>query len=82
MYSIFSGAYGYYIVGSLQIICILHALKTSRRDWLYLVIFLPGIGAIIYIIREILPGLRLSGINGSDVKSFYRVAESKNWNVI
>jgi len=71
MFSIFSGGYGYYIIAALQIICILHALKTNRRDWIYLLIFLPGIGAIIYIIREVLPGWRVSGINSSNMKSFF-----------
>jgi len=71
MYSILSRGYGYYIVAALQIICILHALKTNRRDWIYLLIFLPGIGAIIYIIREILPGLGGSRVNSSNVKSFF-----------
>src|SRR4051812_40614203 len=60
MFSMFYKGYGYYIVAAFQIVCILHALKTSRRDWIYLLIFLPGVGAIIYIIREILPGLRVS----------------------
>jgi len=71
MFSIFSGAYGYYIIAALQIICILHALKTNRRDWIYLLIFLPGIGAIIYIIRELLPGWRVSGINSGNMKNFF-----------
>jgi len=47
----------YYLIAAAQIICILHALKTGRRDWLYLLIFLPAVGAIIYFIREILPDL-------------------------
>ncbi len=48
----------YYVIGIVQIICIIHALKTGRRDWLLLLIFLPMIGAVIYVIREILPGFR------------------------
>lgn len=71
MFPFFSLGYAYYIIPVLQIICILHALKTDRRDWMYLLIFLPGIGAIIYIIREILPGLRASGMNGNNIKSFF-----------
>ncbi len=42
----------------IQIICILHALKMGKRDWLYLLIFLPLIGSVIYVVREVLPGLR------------------------
>ena len=67
----FLQGYSYYIIGALQIICILHALKTNRRDWIYLLIFLPLIGAIIYIIREILPGSRLSEMNAGNVKTFF-----------
>ena len=71
MYSIFSGGYAYYIIAGLQIICIIHALNTNRRDWLYLLIFLPGIGAVIYIIREMLPGWRGTGINSSNMKTLF-----------
>jgi hypothetical protein len=71
MYSIFYRGYGYYIIAALQIICILHTLKTNRRDWIYLLIFLPGIGAIIYIIREVLPEWRVSGMNSNNMKSLF-----------
>jgi hypothetical protein len=46
----------------IQVLCILHALKTGRREWLYILLFLPLIGAIIYFIKEILPGLRTDDI--------------------
>jgi len=52
------GLYSYpiYIVGLVaQVFCIIHALKTGRRDSLYLLIFLPGIGALIYFFMEIWP---------------------------
>lgn len=52
----------YYVVGILQILCIFHAVKTNRKDWLYLLIFLPLVGALIYFVREILPGLRTDRI--------------------
>jgi len=71
MFPFFAGVYSYYIIAGLQIICILHALKTNRRDWMYLLIFLPGIGAVIYIIREVLPGWRFSGVNSSNINSFF-----------
>lgn len=54
-------SYSYYLIGAIQVICILHALKTGRsRDWLYLLIFLPLVGAVVYFVREILPGVRNS----------------------
>jgi hypothetical protein len=71
MFSFFTRGYNYYIIAALQILCILHALKTNRRDWIYLLIFLPGIGAIIYIIREVLPGLSFSGMNSINMNSFF-----------
>ena len=77
MGSLFSFRYSYYIIAALQIICILHALKTNRQNWMYLLIFLPGIGAIIYIIREIVPGWRMSEINASNVKSLFPAGRIK-----
>lgn len=71
MFPFFSLGYFYYLIPVLQIICILHALKTNRRDWIYILIFLPGIGGIIYIIREILPGLGLPGMNSGNLKTFF-----------
>ncbi len=52
----------YYLVGIVQVIFIFHAIKTNRKDWLYLLIFLPLVGAVIYFVREILPGLRTDKI--------------------
>ncbi len=52
----------YYIIGAIQIACIFHAMKTGRKDWMYLLIFLPLVGALIYFVREILPGLRTDGV--------------------
>ncbi len=42
----------------LVIICIVHAYKTGRSNWIYLLIFLPGIGALVYFFLEILPEIR------------------------
>ncbi|RZK57347.1 MAG: tetratricopeptide repeat protein [Pedobacter sp.] len=47
----------YFIPVILQVITIIHALKTGRRDWIYLLIFLPLIGAVIYFFMELLPEL-------------------------
>lgn len=70
MFSFLYRGYGYYIVAAFQVICILHALKTNHRDWIYILIFLPGVGAIIYIIREILPNIRTRGI-GDSINSLF-----------
>lgn len=71
MFPFYSFGYLYYIVPFLQIICILHALKTNRKDWIYILIFLPGVGCIIYIIRELLPEFRYSGVNGATIKTLF-----------
>ncbi|MFT3935976.1 MAG: hypothetical protein QM726_20265 [Chitinophagaceae bacterium] len=63
--------YVYYIIGALQVICILHAIKNDHRDWVYLLIFLPLIGAIIYFFREMWPKLGISGVNRDNVKTFF-----------
>ncbi len=68
MYLIYNYPYLYYIVGAAQLLCIYHCIKTGRKEWLYLLIFLPGIGAAIYFVREILPGLR-AGDTGENVKA-------------
>ncbi len=47
----------YFIPVILQIITIIHALRTNRRDWIFLLIFLPLIGAVIYFFMELLPEL-------------------------
>lgn len=57
----------YYVVIALQVVCIFHAVKTNRKDWLYLLIFLPLVGCAIYFFREILPGLRTDQL-ASDVQ--------------
>lgn len=49
----------YYWIGIiLQIITIIHAIKTGRNNWIYILIFLPFIGSVIYFVMEILPGLK------------------------
>lgn len=45
----------YYLILIAQGICIFHAFKTGRRDYVYIILFVPVIGCAIYIIREILP---------------------------
>lgn len=47
----------YYLVIALQIICVVHCMKTGRKDWIYLLVFLPFVGCVAYFVREIMPGL-------------------------
>src|SRR5260370_15480510 len=46
------------LIPVLQILCVVHAFKTGRdRMWIYILLFLPGIGLLAYGLVEILPGL-------------------------
>ncbi len=47
------------ILGILQVGCIIHAI-TQRREffWIWVILFLPGLGAAIYFFVEVLPTLR------------------------
>jgi len=49
---------GILLVG-LQLICAVHAVKTGRAYWwLWIILFLPGIGAVVYFLTEVLPDLQ------------------------
>jgi hypothetical protein len=44
------------VLALLDVICIVHAAKTGRFwPWAYLVLLLPGIGAVAYLLVEVLP---------------------------
>jgi hypothetical protein len=48
----------YLLIPLLQIICVVHVVRTGRAFmWIYILLFLPGLGVAAYIIVEILPGL-------------------------
>ena len=45
------------IVIALDAFCVVHAAKTGRFwPWAYVVLFLPGVGALAYLFVEVLPG--------------------------
>ncbi len=53
------GGYVYYGEIALQVICVLHCLRSGNQNrWIFLIIFLPFIGSIAYFFAEILPSLR------------------------
>ena len=48
----------YLLIPLLQIICVVHVVRTGRAFmWIYILLFLPGLGVAAYAIVEILPGL-------------------------
>ncbi len=69
MFGIYS--YPFYILGIIvQILCIIHALKTGRREWLYLLLFLPLAGAVVYFIMELWPEIS-RGELGNNIKKIF-----------
>jgi hypothetical protein len=51
-----------YMIGGLttvlMISCTIHAIRTDRtQPWLYILIFLPGVGSLLYLILELIPGV-------------------------
>jgi hypothetical protein len=57
------------ILGLLQVGCIIHAI-TQRREffWIWVILFLPGLGAAIYFFMEVLPTLRRRRFNLEPVR--------------
>jgi hypothetical protein len=49
--------YGYYGWGSAilvaQVICIIHAVRTGRASWIWIILFFPLIGSIVYLATEV-----------------------------
>jgi hypothetical protein len=79
MFDLYS--YPFYIIGLLaQIFCIVHALKTGRKEWLYLLIFLPVAGAAVYFVMEIWPEVSRGEFRGNFIRVFlpnYKIKEMK-----
>ena len=48
----------FWLVPLVQIAAVVHAVKTGRRDWIWIILFLPGIGAVAYLLAEVLPAHR------------------------
>jgi hypothetical protein len=47
----------YLLIPLMQILCVVHVVRTGRNFmWIYILLFLPGLGIIAYAIVEILPG--------------------------
>jgi hypothetical protein len=60
----FSGGYYYYITIALQIGCAIHCLnRGTQGKWIWLIIFLPVIGSLIYIYSEVLSNRRYKAPN-------------------
>jgi hypothetical protein len=65
----------YLLIPLLQIACVIHVMRTGRdRMWIYLLIFLPGIGVLAYVAAEIIPDFFRSrtgrGLHSQAIRSF------------
>ena len=49
-------ALGFLVQASLAV----HAYRTGRERWMYLIIFVPVVGSLIYVLVEVLPQMRYS----------------------
>lgn len=45
----------------LQIFCGIHAYKNGRYSWLWIILFFPFVGCMIYLLVEVLPDMRSAG---------------------
>ena len=54
---------------ALQIVLAMHAVRSGRtQPWLYIILFIPGLGPILYLVMEVAPEL-LGGRTGQKVAS-------------
>ena len=69
----------YYLVIILQVICVVHALKSGRREYLFFILFIPLIGTAVYIIREILPEISSGAFGENLLRTFWPNGRIKEW---
>lgn len=56
----------YYIVILIQGLCVFHSIKKGTQSkWLWLIVFLPLIGSVIYIFTEVIKKRHISGVQSS-----------------
>lgn len=60
----FYNNYFYYITVALQVICVLHCLKKGNQNkWIWIIIFLPVVGCLIYFFSEIATGRQINQVS-------------------
>jgi hypothetical protein len=68
-FSMFFSSYYYYITIALQAICVWHCLKKgNQQKWIWIIVFLPLVGCLIYFFSEILSDRQIRNV-GSNVGS-------------
>jgi hypothetical protein len=60
----FFNSYLYYIPIALQAICVLHCIrKGNQGKWIWIIVFLPVIGSLIYIFSEVITGHEIDQVS-------------------
>lgn len=60
----FNSNYIYYITIGLQAICVIHCLRRGNQNkWIWVIVFLPVIGSLIYIFSEIVTGRQIQQVS-------------------
>jgi len=68
----YESPYFYYVTIGLQAICAIHCLrKGNQTNWLWLIIFLPVVGCLIYIFTEIFTGNDMQKMQSGMGSVFY-----------
>jgi hypothetical protein len=59
----FGNSYLYYIPIALQAICVIHCIRRGNQNkWIWLIVFVPVIGSLIYIFTEMVNGRQLNNV--------------------
>ncbi|MFT3823891.1 MAG: PLDc N-terminal domain-containing protein [Chitinophagaceae bacterium] len=59
----FSNNYFYYITIALQLICVLHCVrKGNQQKWIWIIVFIPIVGCIVYIVTEMFTGREMEQV--------------------
>jgi hypothetical protein len=59
----FTNGYYYYLIIGLQAFCAFHCIRRgTQQKWIWLIVFLPVIGSLIYIYSEIFTGNRINKV--------------------
>ena len=60
----FANSYLYYIPIALQAICVLHCIrKGNQGKWIWIIVFLPVIGSLIYLFSEVITGHEIDQVS-------------------
>jgi hypothetical protein len=63
---VFGNSYFYYAIILLQGICVYHVIKKGNQyNWIWLIIFLPLVGCVVYLFSEVLTGRSVGNIQSN-----------------